>query len=111
VSEAKSGEISFTINKSQCGQRLDIFLAQSDAAISRSHVKCVIEEGDMLVNGKKPKVSQKLKEGDVVVLTQRPPQEATAVAQDMPSILFMKTRLLLSSINRRHGCASGAGQP
>jgi 23S rRNA pseudouridine1911/1915/1917 synthase len=63
---------------------LDIFLSQSDAAISRSHVKCVIEEGDVLVNGIIPKVSQRLKEGDVIILTQRPPQEATALPQNIP---------------------------
>ena len=84
MSETQFKKISFTIDKSQIGQRLDIFLAQSDAAISRSHVKCVIEEGDVLVNGKEPKVSQKLKEGDVIILTQRPPIEATAIAQNMP---------------------------
>lgn len=77
-------EIRFTIDKSQCGQRLDIFLAQSEADISRSHVKCIIEDGDVLVNGKEPKVSQKLKEGDVIILTKRPAVEATAVAQEMP---------------------------
>ena len=84
MSEAKSGEIIFTVNKSQCGQRLDIFLSQSDAAISRSHIKCVIEEGDVLVNGIIPKVSQRLKEGDVIILTQRPPIEALAVPQNIP---------------------------
>jgi len=77
-------KISFTIDKSQIGQRLDIFLAQSEAEISRSHVKYAIEEGDVLVNDKTPKVSQKLKEGDVIILTQRPPIEATALPQDMP---------------------------
>lgn len=77
-------KISFTIDKSQIGQRLDIFLSQSDVAISRSHVKQVIEEGDVLVNDKVPKVSQKLREGDVIILTQRPPIEATALPQDMP---------------------------
>lgn len=77
-------KISFTIDKSQIGQRLDIFLAQVEPTISRSHVKHVIEEGDVLVNGKEPKVSQKLKEGDVIILTQRPPIEATALPQDMP---------------------------
>ena len=84
IETQQSTEIRFTIDKSQCGQRLDIFLAQSDAAISRSHVKCDIEEGDVLVNGIIPKVSQRLKDGDVIILTQRPPIEATAVAQDMP---------------------------
>ncbi|MDI6742751.1 MAG: RluA family pseudouridine synthase [Smithella sp.] len=77
-------KISFTIDKSQIGQRLDIFLAQSEADISRSHVKQVIEEGDVLVNGKVPKVSQHLKEGDVIILTKKPPAEATALPQEMP---------------------------
>ena len=77
-------KISFTIDKSQSGQRVDIFLAQSEAALSRSQVKYAIEEGDVLVNGKAPKVSQKLKDGDIIILTQRPPIEAAAVAQEMP---------------------------
>ncbi|MGB5218683.1 MAG: RluA family pseudouridine synthase [Smithella sp.] len=76
-------KIIFTIDKIQIGQRLDIFLAQSDAAISRSHVKCMIEEGDVLVNNKVPKVSQHIKEGDVIILTKRPPVEAQAVPQEM----------------------------
>ena len=84
IETQQSEKIIFTIDKSQIGQRLDIFLAQVEPTISRSHVKHVIEEGDVLVNGKEPKVSQKLKEGDVIILTQRPPIEATALPQDMP---------------------------
>lgn len=80
----QSEKISFTIDKSQGGQRLDIYLAQSEAALSRSQVKYAIEEGDVLVNDKVPKVSQHLKEGDVIVLTKRPPVEAVAVPQEMP---------------------------
>jgi len=77
-------KINFTINKSQCGQRLDIYLAQSEAALSRSQVKYAIEEGDVLVNDKVPKVGQRLKEGDVIILTKKPPVEAKAVAQEIP---------------------------
>ena len=80
----QSEKIKFTVNKSQGGQRLDIFLAQSEAALSRSQVKYAIEEGDVLVNDKVPKVSQHLKEGDVIVLTKKPPVEAKAIPQDMP---------------------------
>jgi len=80
----QSTEIRFTIDKNQCGQRLDIFLSQSEVALSRSQVKYAIEEGDVLVNGKEPKVSQKLKEGDVIILNKKPPIEATALPQDMP---------------------------
>ena len=77
-------KIGFTVSKTQCGQRLDIFLAQSEAALSRSQVKYAIEEGDVLVNNKVPKVSQHLKEGDVIILTKKPPVEATAVPQEIP---------------------------
>ena len=77
-STGQSEEIRFTIDKSQCGQRLDIFLSQSDAAISRSHVKCVIEEGDVLVNGIIPKVSQRLKEGDVIITSATIPGASSA---------------------------------
>jgi 23S rRNA pseudouridine1911/1915/1917 synthase len=80
----QSKKISFTVDKSQSGQRLDIYLAQVEPTISRSHVKNIIEEGDVLVNGKEPKVSQKLKEGDIIILTQNPPVEAAAVAQEIP---------------------------
>ena len=64
-------KIKFTVDKSQGGQRLDIYLAQSEAALSRSQVKYAIEEGDVLVNDKVPKVSQHLKEGDVIEFTVR----------------------------------------
>ncbi len=84
TSTEQSTKICFTIDKSQCGQRLDIFLTQSDAALSRSQVKYAIEEGDVLVNDNVPKVSQKLKNGDVITLNKKPPIEAAAVAQEMP---------------------------
>ena len=83
-SSAQSREFSFTVSSSQSSQRLDVFLAQSDASLSRSQVKCAIEEGDVLVNGKAPKVSQRLKEGDVIALVQRPLKEAIAAPQDIP---------------------------
>ncbi len=77
-------KITFTIGKSQTGQRLDVFMAQKDTGLSRSQVKHVVEEGDVLVNGLVPKVSQKLKEGDIVELTLNPAKDSIAVAQDIP---------------------------
>jgi 23S rRNA pseudouridine1911/1915/1917 synthase len=72
------------VNEDQEGQRLDIFVAANYSALSRSQVKHVIEEGDVLVNSKAPKVSQLLKAGDVIVLKQKPVREALAVAQEIP---------------------------
>lgn len=74
----------FTVDHSQKGQRLDIFLPQNDPSLSRSQVKRVIEEGDVLVNGLTPKPSQRLKEGDIVRISLRPGKEAIAVPQDIP---------------------------
>jgi len=95
IETQQSTEIRFTIDKSQIGQRLDMFLAQSDAAISRSHVKQVIEEGDVLVNGIIPKVSQKLKEGDVIILNKKSSIEAAAVAQEIPLDIVYEDEIII----------------
>jgi 23S rRNA pseudouridine1911/1915/1917 synthase len=74
----------FVVDYSQSGQRLDVFLPQKDSSLSRSQVKRVIEEGDVLVNNLSPKPSQRLKEGDIVKLMERPAVEAKAIPQDIP---------------------------
>jgi 23S rRNA pseudouridine1911/1915/1917 synthase len=77
-------EISFIVNGDSEGQRLDVFLAANHSALSRSQVKHAVEEGDVLVNAKAPKVSQLLKAGDVVILKQKPVIEGIAAPQDIP---------------------------
>jgi 23S rRNA pseudouridine1911/1915/1917 synthase len=84
IPSAQLKEIRFTVSRNQRGERLDVFLAQGDAAISRSQVKRVVEEGDVLVNGIVPKVSQRLKEGDIISLNLKPAKEAVASAQNIP---------------------------
>jgi len=89
IPPAQLKEIRFTVNRNQRGQRLDVFLTQNDAALSRSQVKRVVEEGDVLVNGIVPKVSQRLKEGDIISLHLKPAKETIASAQDIPlSIVY-----------------------
>jgi 23S rRNA pseudouridine1911/1915/1917 synthase len=84
IPPAQLREIRFTVSRNQHGQRLDVFLAQGDVVLSRSQVKRVVEEGDVLVNGIVPKVSQRLKEGDIISLNLKPAKEAVASAQDIP---------------------------
>ena len=79
-----SRDLSFTVSPEQAGLRLDVFLAQTDDSFSRSQIKNAIEEGDVLVNGKEPKVSQHLKAGDVVELHLEPAIDAVAIPQDIP---------------------------
>ena len=77
-------DLSFTVNPEQAGLRLDVFLAQADETFSRSQIKNAIEEGDVTVNGKEPKVSRHLKAGDVVSIHIEPAIEAVAIPQDIP---------------------------
>jgi len=83
ISTQQSTEIRFIVNENQNGQRLDVFVAQNYSALSRSQVKHVIEEGDVLVNSKAPKVSHLLKAGDIIELKQKPVREAVALPQDI----------------------------
>ena len=84
IENEPSRDLIFTVNSGQTGLRLDVFLAQADESFSRSQIKNAIEEGDVSVNGKEPKVSQHLKEGDVVELHLEPAVVAVALPQDIP---------------------------
>lgn len=84
IENESSRDLSFTVNPGQEGLRLDVFLAQADEAFSRSQIKNAIEDGDVTVNGKEPKVSQHLRAGDLVVIHLEAAVEAVAVPQDIP---------------------------
>ena len=56
----------FTVQTGEVGQRLDIVFASHFPDLSRSHIKTLIDEGKVLINGKKVKSGEKLKENRVV---------------------------------------------
>jgi 23S rRNA pseudouridine1911/1915/1917 synthase len=63
------------------GWRLDQFLAGQLSGVSRSRVQQLVEQGDVLVEGKREKASLKLRGGELVVVTgqqQVTPLEARA---------------------------------
>ena len=92
----------FTVDYSQSGQRLDVFLAQNDQSLSRSRVKRAIEEGEVLVNDLALKPAQRLKEGDVVRLDLKPAKEALAVGQEIPlNIIYEDAGIIV--INKEAG--------
>jgi 23S rRNA pseudouridine1911/1915/1917 synthase len=67
------------------GQRLDHFLATELASISRSRVQLLLEQGDVLLNGARPKASLKLRGGEQIVVTGDPhPAPLKAVAEEIP---------------------------
>jgi len=92
----------FTVDRSQSGQRLDVFLVQNDQSLSRSRIKRAIEDGEVLVNSLTPKPSQRLKEGDLIRLNLQPAKEALALPQEIPlNIIYEDAAIIV--VNKEAG--------
>lgn len=66
-------------------ERLDSFLAQQDSLdISRSYIKTLIKNGQVLVNNKAEKPSYKLKIGDLVSLDLPEPEDTSVEPEAIP---------------------------
>ena len=66
------------------GERLDAFLARRGENLSRSAAQKLIEEGQVLRNGKPGKKNDKLNPGDVIVYTIPEPKAVDIVAREIP---------------------------
>src|SRR5271165_2108142 len=67
------------------GQRLDQFLVAQMEGVSRSRVQLLVEQGDVLVDGARPKASLKLRGGETITITGEPhPAPLKAMAEDIP---------------------------
>lgn len=95
------------------GQRLDTFLAQFLAAqsepVSRSRVQLLIDQGDVLVNGKMEKASTKLRGGEQITITGEPhPVPLKATPEDIPlEVIYEDSDLAV--INKPAGMMVHAG--
>lgn len=58
--------LNFIVSQEKSGKRLDAFLAENIENRSRSSVQKVIDDGDVLVNGKTSKSSYKIRENDEI---------------------------------------------
>ncbi len=98
----QQSSVQFTVDNNQSGQRLDILLPQNDPSLSRSRVKRMIEEGDVLVNNLPSKPAQRLQEGDIIRLTIRSAREAVAVPQEIPlNIVYEDAAIIV--VNKEAG--------
>ena len=66
------------------GERLDVFVAEQVEQLSRSVVKSLINEGQVLVNGARQKASYHLREGDEISIEIPEPQVLELVPRDIP---------------------------
>ena len=109
--------ISHTIEFFDNDIRLDIFLRQHYSEISRSKIQQLITSGDVFVNGKTVKKNAKLKENDIVTLTdptlfEERGEDAQIILNEMDlDILFEDEYLLI--VNKPAGLVvhPGNGNP
>lgn len=76
--------------------RVDHFLASTELDLSRSQLKRLIDDGDVLVNGGRVKAGHKLSPGDEIEVRLRPPAPTRALPQDIPiTVLFEDAHLIV----------------
>ena len=64
--------------------RLDSYLSSLDPSVSRSHIKKLLTEGAVLLNGETAKAGTLLKDGDCVSVEEKEPQETEIRPEDTP---------------------------
>jgi 23S rRNA pseudouridine1911/1915/1917 synthase len=91
------------------GQRLDLFLAAQLEGVSRSRVQLLIDQGDVLVDGKREKASLKLRGGERIDITGEPhPAPLKATAEEIPlDVIYEDADLAV--INKPAGMMVHAG--
>ena len=92
--------------------RLDRFLASQGLEITRSQIHRLIEDGQVAINGLHAKPSQKVRSGDIIVLTILPPKPLALVPQDIPvPLIYQDDHLIV--LNKPSGLSvhPGPGHP
>jgi 23S rRNA pseudouridine1911/1915/1917 synthase len=84
VPEPEAELLTFVAEASDAGARLDAFLAARVEGVSRSTLKRVIDDGDVLVGGRAAKPSHKLKAGERVEVELPAPPPSEIEPEDIP---------------------------
>jgi 23S rRNA pseudouridine1911/1915/1917 synthase len=94
--------VSLEVNERDAGNRLDAFLAAQIDGWSRVRLQRLIEDQDVLVNGKPGKPSYKLRTGDEIEVELTPPPATGFTPEDIPlDIVFEDDSLIV--INKPAG--------
>ncbi|APG71378.1 pseudouridine synthase [Lactobacillus delbrueckii subsp. delbrueckii] len=74
----------YELTAEESGQRLDKYLVGEMTDLSRSRIKELVQAGEVLVNGKKSKVSYKVQKGDLIQVTVLPLEPLKLEAENIP---------------------------
>lgn len=96
----------------QAGNRIDKVIANLENGISRVAVQRMIDDGNILVNGKKVRTSYKVSAGDIITIEKEEPKEIDILPQEMPlNIVYEDNDILI--VNKEKGMVvhPGNGNP
>lgn len=74
VSQMRGIEVEFEVEEDDAGDRLDVFLARRASGLSRARAKRMIEEGGVLVDGRRVRKSYVLAQGNRITLESPAPR-------------------------------------
>ena len=72
------------IVQEELNKRIDNYLSEKNEDLSRVTIQRLIQEEEILVNGKKTKASYKVRKNDEITLEEEEPKEIELKAQDIP---------------------------
>ena len=94
--------IQFQISEEQAGNRIDKFLSETLADLSRSYIQKLIKEDQVIVNQKPVKANYKVNVGDVLEVQEPELREPDIVAENIPlDILYEDADILI--VNKPKG--------
>lgn len=102
----------YEINQEQKGNRIDKLVSSIQEDISRVTIQRMIEEGNILVNGKKVHTSYKVTTGDIITIEKEEAKETDILPQEIPlNIIYEDEDILI--INKTKGMVvhPGNGNP
>lgn len=92
----------YIVSDEESGNRLDKVISILDNEISRTAVKRLIDEKNILVNGQALKASYTVKVGDVIEVEEIEPKDATLKAENIPiDVIYEDNDILV--INKPKG--------
>jgi len=74
----------YIVSQEEKGKRLDTYIPSVDTDITRTSAQRLIEDGNILVNGKNAKVSYKIQENDKISVKIPEPKQIELKAQNIP---------------------------
>ena len=95
-------EFEFEVKDENVSERIDKYISSKNEDISRVMVQRLIDEGNILVNGKETKASYKVQAGDKILVKIEDPKPTELVPQEIPlDVVYEDDDILV--INKQKG--------